>query len=227
MKILLISANLGSFDTTTINHKPQILDPAMQLAYVDFTNLNFPPRFNSLHPRLQAKIPKMLAWEYFPDYDYYVWIDGAVQIESSDFIKILISSIHDSDIVLLRHPEMRKSIREELDYMHALMKAGSEYLLKRYENELMQEQYNLYSKDINFKDENLFACTFFMYSNKMVENKSEFFREWYYHCARYSVQDQLSLPFLLYKHNIDVKILNAEDFDGKTAWLGHQRNRVA
>ena len=175
---------------------------------------------------MQAKIPKMLAWEYFPEYDYYIWIDGSVQIINSNFIQNMVNFCAGYEIALIPHKD-RKKIRDELEFVTELMRGGSAYLLKRYENELMQEQVNLYTQDKDFIDEKLFVGTVFCYSKELIKSKPEFFKEWYYHCARYSVQDQLSLPYILHKHKIKVKEIDPQQVEGQVEWLGDLRNRIA
>ena len=226
MNILLITANLGAFDKQIKNHISPILKPGINLAFVEFTDTNFPPRHNALHSRMQAKIPKMLAWEYFPEYDYYIWIDGSVQIINSNFIQNMVNFCAGYEIALIPHKD-RKKIRDELEFVTELMRGGSAYLLKRYENELMQEQVNLYTQDKDFIDEKLFVGTVFCYSKELIKSKPEFFKEWYYHCARYSVQDQLSLPYILHKHKIKVKEIDPQQVEGQVEWLGDLRNRIA
>ena len=49
MNILLITANLGAFDKQIKNHISPILKPGINLAFVEFTDTNFPPRHNALH----------------------------------------------------------------------------------------------------------------------------------------------------------------------------------
>jgi hypothetical protein len=168
----------------------------------------------------------MLAWEYFGDFDKYVWIDGSVLVTSPDTLQTMLDLSEHSDLCLPPHPE-RNSVQSELDYVLSLMKAGSEYLNKRYQNEAMKEQVDLYMKDTSFVDERLFACTYFVYTRELVQKKPDFFRDWFYHCARYSVQDQLSLPYLAHKHSIDVKFMDPEKMKDKVHWMGHKRTRIA
>jgi hypothetical protein len=225
MKVLLVSANLGAFDVQRQEHFAQDTKEIEVCAIVQFTDENFPPRVNSLHPRMQAKIPKFLAWEYFPGYDYYIWMDGSVRIKSPNFIKKILSLIGRHDMMVMKHPE-RNSIGQEFAYVDTLMRAGSIYLNSRYAGEAMGEQVSLYLNTPGFVDDRLFACTYFCYTGLLTRQKPEFFSDWYYHCCRYSVQDQLSLPFLLYKHNINYTQFDSLEFQDLLEWTGNKRTRI-
>lgn len=206
-KVLVITANLSGMDQSTIKHMIQDLDNKYLVSYIEYTDDNFPPRVNSISPRLQAKIPKMLAWECHPNHDMYIWIDGSYVLSHSKSILNLGSKMFSSNFSIVRHWQ-RSCIKDEYDFVVEQMNSGDNYLISRYQNELMGEQVNAYLSDPNFKDNILLWGGLFSYSRELVEAKPEFFREWYYHCARYSVQDQLSLPYLLYKHKISPQILD-------------------
>lgn len=104
------------------------------------------------------------------------------------------------------------------------MANGNRYLLNRYSNEPMKEQVNLYLSDKNFKDEKLFSCGIFCYSSKLIKKHPNFLREWYYECARWSVQDQLSLPWLLSKHEVNYACID-EDIYKNQFFKMKQHNR--
>src|SRR3989344_702108 len=107
MKIAIISVNLGGFDKET-HHVPQ----SLAHDYFMFTDENFPPRFNSLTPRLQAKIPKFFGWQLAPGYDYYVWLDGSFTITHPDTIKWLLQNCEGVDFAVFKH-DKRQTIAEE------------------------------------------------------------------------------------------------------------------
>jgi len=208
-RVLLVSANLSSFEKTYIDDIKHIIDGKFKVSTLYLNDENFPPRMNSLHPRLQAKIPKMLAWEYFSDYDYYLWLDGAYRFSNENSLNNILNLMCVNDFSIVKHWD-RGSIRDEFEFIDNEMKNHNQYLINRYKNELMSEQVNLYLTDSEFIDDSLYAGGFFMYSKKLTLKKPNFFKDWFYHCARYSIQDQLSLPYLLWKHKINPKILSKE-----------------
>ena len=203
-KILVVSASLGNFESRPKAHADQILPAGITGHSFRFDDSNYPLRINACHPRLQAKIPKMLAWEYFPGYDYYLWIDGLITLSDRSTLATIIDLMNSDELLVVRHPE-RSSIREEYLYMEGLMKQGSIYLLERYRNEPMRDQISSYLENRGFEDNKLYAGFYFCYSGKLPLSKPLFFRDWFYECARWSIQDQLSLPFLIWKHQIKVK----------------------
>ena len=71
-----------------------------------------------------------------------------------------------------------------------------------------------YLNDKTFKDDTLIAAGAFVYSKKIIENKDyNIMKEWFYHNCKYSIQDQLSLPYLLHKFNINYKIIDENIFE--------------
>jgi hypothetical protein len=220
-KIALITANLSGIDSNLIELIPQQELPLNSaLDIFSYKDENFPPRINALHPRLQSKIPKMLGFEYHPGYDYYIWLDGSIKIHSSETIKWLISCCGNNDMAVFRHP-FRNSIRDELNYMVNLMQDNNSYLLSRYLNEPIIEQVEIYESDFDFKDECLYALGAFVY-NKTVIPKG-ILNNWFYHNARYSIQDQLSFPYLLTKHQIQISVIDKNIFQNPYfAVVGHK-----
>lgn len=196
MKIKLISCNYGGHRQVILNNPNEIKELGVEV--VNYDDSNTLSRSNSLHPRLKGKIPKMLEWEKEGDYDYYIWVDSKFTLNEGAITK-LISYMEGYDLCLFEHPN-RSSIKSEYDFMDMLMKGGDGYLHERYNGEDMLFQINKYIGDSEFVDDKLFACGCFVYSKRLVENKEHnLLKEWFYHNAVYSIQDQLSLPYLLQK----------------------------
>ena len=202
-KVLIISANVHNSILLKIpeQHGFQTVD------YIHLNNENFPSRKNSLHPRLLGKIPKMLAWELYPDYDYYIWIDGSFTFKNQDSAVWFIDHLDKYDAAFYKHPH-RNTVKSELDFVVSGVEGGNGYLIERYEGEDMTTQVTEYLNDKTFKDDTLIAAGAFVYSKKIIENKDyNIMKEWFYHNCIWSVQDQLSLPYLLHKFGIRYKLL--------------------
>ena len=164
-------------------------------------------RKKAMSPRLRGKIPKMVVWEDHPGYDYYIWMDAGFSISDPSAIERMVDACIDVDACFFAHSG-RSSVKQELDFVISLMNTGNQYLLDRYNGERMKEQVEEYYKDVTWKDNILFECGTFIYSKKVVENKNyNLMKEWFYHNCIWSVQDQLSLPYLLHKFNINYKLL--------------------
>ena len=203
-KVLLMSACTGT------NHSNNVVD--QQGVIMDFVCINdstYPLRNNALHPRMLGKIPKMLAWELYPGYDYYIWIDSQFTFSTSTCAQWFIAQLANGDAAFFAHPHDRTSILDELLFVEDGMNNNSEYLISRYGGENMRKQVEHYLQDATFADNVLIAAGAFIYSAKIVENKQyNVMKEWFYHNCIWSVQDQLSLPYLLHKFNIKYTIMH-------------------
>ena len=72
MKICVTSANLGKIDGMAYPKRvPQITPEGWEVDWLYHDHSNVTLRNGSLHPRIQAKIFRMLGWEIYPGYDYY------------------------------------------------------------------------------------------------------------------------------------------------------------
>jgi hypothetical protein len=168
----------------------------------NFTDENFPVRKSAMTPRLQSKIPKMLGWSVAPNYDFYVWMDSYFVMTSPDTVQWFSDACIGYDVVFFEHPD-RNSIREELSYMEG---ACGNYISSRYGGEPMNGQVRTYLNDEKFVDDRLYAGGVFAY--KSVNPVKSLLAQWFIHCSLYSVQDQLSLPYLLSKDShIRVRVI--------------------
>jgi hypothetical protein len=156
----------------------------------------------------------MLDWVEH-DADYYIWFDSKFKVVNDNFVEEIIQDLGDFDLGLIKHPQ-RDSIKSELEFMEKEMINKNDYLISRYDGERMKEQVNFYLSDSNFVDNKLFGLGFFIYSKKLVENKDyNIFTDWFLHNCYWSIQDQLSLPYLLNKHKINYKIFDLKLLDNK------------
>lgn len=180
-------------------YKDYIIDVAF------YNDDNSKSRVNSLHPRLKAKIPKMMEWHRCPGYDYYIWIDSKFIILEGFLENMFRFESDHSDLYVFRHG-FRSSVKEELEYMNNKMSNGSDYLNQRYGGELMNDQVRSYLSDPDYIDQ-LFYGGCFMYTKNLVKNPDfNLMTDWMLHNVIYSVQDQLSLPYLIHKHKVNYTV---------------------
>ena len=203
MKLAIISANLGGFDKP-VPHAKQSIDCDFHL----FTDENFPPRFNSMTPRLQARIPKMTSWQMLPDYDYYIWVDSSCRLSREDSVKWLLEQLGDADAVFFRHNK-RKTVQEEADYLKErlqLEKAGKKkkYILPRYEGERLDDQMAVIDPEGT-----LYASSIFAYKNDRPAR--DLLTIWWLHASLYHSIDQLSLDTAIKNSGADVNVID-EDY---------------
>jgi hypothetical protein len=164
------------------------------------------PRIKAMSPRLRGKIPKMIVWEDHPGYDYYIWMDSSFSLLKTDAIEKMVDYCIGWDACFFNHPA-RTSVKQELDFVVELMRHDNQYLIERYSGEKMTEQVDFYLKDATWQDNLLLACGIFIYSKSIIENKEyNLMKEWFYQNCLWSVQDQLSLPYLLYKFKTSFRL---------------------
>ena len=197
MKIAVISANMGNFDKTV-----EYVKQSVDYDFYKFTDENFPPRFCSMTPRLQARIPKMFGWQMAPGYDYYIWVDASYSLLHPDSVKWFLEQCKDVDIVLLNHPMLR-TIQEQANYIKHRLARNCNYVTPRYKNELIDEQMAEIMSDKEYVDNCSYASTAFIYQNN--EKVHNLMKEWWYHTSRYHSVDQLGLPYAILKSKCVVK----------------------
>lgn len=182
MTIAVISANLGSFDKRQAHVKQE---SEHYIDYHTWTDEDFPPRKNSMTPRLQARIPKMTGWNMLPDYDYYIWVDSSCQLADPGSVDWFMEQLGDKDFAFFRHNK-RKTVQEEADYLKHRLEIGCPYITHRYEGEHLDRQ-----MEVVDPDNPLFATTAFIYRNN--ERARDALTLWWLHTSLYHSIDQLSL----------------------------------
>ena len=194
----VITANLGGIDSFG-KHCSQNVG----FDDIKITEDILPPRLG-LTPRLQAKIPKCFAWQLYPKYDYYLWLDGNITLANPTALEYFQEQIQDHDIVVLRHPD-RPNIRQEVRYTRKGVNQQSRYMVNRYTGEQYEEFYKLVRKDKKYIDDLLVIGGVFMYRN--TPEVQAMFKEWWYYITRYCIQDQISFPYVLKKSGLRIKVL--------------------
>jgi hypothetical protein len=200
MKIAVHTANLGNFD--------RVQRPVGQSLHHDwhcFTDKDFPP-IAGLTPRLQYRIPKTHAWQMKPGYDYYVWLDGSVTLAPKDSLQWLINQLGNHDMVLFEHPD-RSTVQEEVTYLEE--KKEHPYIKSRYANGLHREQLATI-KESEYIDKVLYASTILAY--RPIDAVKKMMEEWLYTSVRYFTCDQVALPYLLWKHGVQVAEIHLDPF---------------
>lgn len=163
------------------------------------------PTEKATRNRLIAKIPKMQFYKLLDkEYDFYVWMDSKFTL-LDNWLEVILQWIEQygkHDLVVCCHSE-RNSIVSEYEYMKFHVRKKSKIICSKYVLRDMYYQVQDYLSDSGFTDNRLFEAGFLLYSNNILRHK-DFLDEWYAHNYYYTIQDQLSLPFLLQKHSLDV-----------------------
>jgi hypothetical protein len=207
VKLLIYSANLGNFDKPK-DHEEQALPFGItQIDYFRYTDDNFPPRFNSMTPRLQARICKMMTWQMKPGYDYYLWVDASCRLSKEDSADWFMKQLGDADIAVFKHNK-RETVQDEASFLKYRLEAEKEgskrpYVLPRYENERIDDQLAVVDPEAE-----LYASTAFIMKNDTPAK--DLMTIWALHTFLYHSIDQLSLPHAIKASGVKARVIKQD-----------------
>ena len=159
-----------------------------QIDYVDFSlDCEFSSRRN-------AKIYKVLPNLFFPDYDYWFWMDTTHDLIMCPF-DVIKTFMGDSEIGLWNHTTRNCAYEEaeevkKLKYDHINLLDDQ---LSFYISENFPKKYGLYELPVIIR--------------KNTEKIKKLNLRWWEQICRFSSRDQISMPYVLWKTNVDIKIL--------------------
>ena len=186
MKVAVVSAVFGRYD------EPVFVEQTVPCEYVLVTDGDclVPAGWNQqiidareVDPRLAAKSPKCCPWK-FADADVFVWLDGSIQ-PTADLVESMLASLGDDDIAFYPHPD-RSSIISE---------ARASRPLRKYSGQDVMAQAVHYVSEGHPDDWGLWAAGLFVVRD--TERTRLLGRRWFEEIQRWTVQDQISLPFVL------------------------------
>lgn len=154
----------------------------------------------------QSDKPRMDALFYktqihtLGDYEYYIWIDGKVQITSSDFIEQCIKAIEGYDIAILKHHE-RNCIYQEVDHIEHCIRMGNQYLTPRYAHRPLRKQVEAYRTQGYPAKAGLNDCCIFIVRGQAMK---DVFDKWWVECQM-DWFDQTSIRFLCWFYGKPIK----------------------
>ena len=152
------------------------------------------------HPRLAAKRPKMLPW-LFTDCDAAVWLDASFEIVGEGFSEWARNHVSWNDFVVWVHPEGRTDIRQEVEVC---------WFFPKYEQYPLKEQLSHYVEQGMPQHWGLFAGGTVGW--RFTDEAREFGERWYQEQVDWSIQDQVSLPFLLWDSGKKFGIWQAHEY---------------
>ncbi len=148
--VTLINAIFGGID------KPKPMPPQTQPYFsMFFTEDNWATTNDNLSPRNQALSFKTNPWEFVPEQtEWVIWIDGKIQVTSTDFITQCLDGIGNGQIAMRPHPE-RNCVYEEVDFILA---QTDPYYTARFTGRPIHEQVQHYSEKGYPKNNGLHDC---------------------------------------------------------------------
>lgn len=166
------------------------------------------------HPRRLAKGPKLNphAFDELRDYRFVVWVDGGVHIRSTYFVDEIIEHLDGAPIVLSPHFDGRADA-----YGEATIRP------EKYADEPLDEQVAEYRAVGYPGNTGLYECG--VMARDMAHPDAERLgRHWANEVARWSYQDQVSLPFVLWALEVEPAVLPRSFRDeGWVAVNAHRR----
>jgi hypothetical protein len=152
---------------------------------------------DATHPRRLAKGPKLNPHRFdeLLDYRYVVWVDGGIHIRSLAFVEEIVGFIGESGIVLSPHWDGRTCA-----YSEATIRPP------KYASEPLDEQVAAYRRAGYPGNDGLYECGV-MARDMSHGNVRELGQFWEGEVERFSYQDQVSLPFVLWSLGIEPDVL--------------------
>lgn len=138
-------------------------------------------------PRLDGKAAKMQPWRY-TDCDAAIFLDASVEITSPDLRAWVEPKLATHDFVVWSHPEGRNCYLQE---------AGVCWDWPKYSRYDMRGQVQAYADDGMPAGWGLFACG--MIGWRFTDDAKAFGDAWLGEQSKWSCQDQVSLPYLLWR----------------------------
>lgn len=141
---------------------------------------------------MENRYIKLHPHEYFPEYDYSLYIDGNVRV-IGDVCSLLCNTNNDTGLAFHRHRQ-RKSVYYEAEVCKLLGKGNKKYIdiqMNKYKNAGFPENFGLYEATVIATDlsnpnaERLYN----IWWSELLETKSG--------------RDQLSLPYIIWKSGFE------------------------
>jgi hypothetical protein len=189
------TAVYGNYD---VIEEPMYVNP--NLNYFAFTDADLPldsvwkkvdiaqyPILRDLDNYHMAKYIKMFPYEFFKDYDFSIWVDGNVNLIADTYPVAIMSK--GSPMATYSNP-IHDCVFTEARYMifqGRLPADGSKIQMSDYQNAGFPEHFGMREFSIIYRD----------HSNKECY---DLMKEWWEHVNKYTMRDQLSLPFILWKN---------------------------
>jgi hypothetical protein len=203
MRIALITACYGDYDP--IKPLPEwhgfddavcVTDTASGVG--EGWRVHVEPRGES--PRLAAKRPKMLPW-LFTDCDAAVWLDASFEITGRGFSDWVRGHLERDDFVVWQHPEGRHCLGQEAEVC---------WMFPKYDGQPILQQAAHYFADGMPRMWGLFAAG--MVGYRFTSASKGLGAAWYAEQERWTVQDQISLPWLLWRSGKRFGVWQANEY---------------
>ena len=162
------------------------------------------------HPRLAAKVPRCLP-DDFTSCEASVWMDGSAHIRDGRFAALVRERLLTDELVLWAHPEDRDCLYQEAAHCWDWPKYATEPLREQvaaYRAEGMPEHFGLWAT----------GCV----ARRHTPAMRALGEAWLEENRRWSIQDQVSLPYLLWRSGIRPGSFGVDQLDNDLVdWVPH------
>jgi hypothetical protein len=168
-------------------------------------------------PRMDTKWYKMSSGHLFPGHELTIYLDSSIRFHKTEgFLDACREAVGEGEyrLAFFMHPEGQRTIAEEAEFSMSFGK---------YEGEPCIEQVKHY-ESAGFPGGPLLAGGCII---RLAGEGTELFEKaWFDECVHWSVQDQISLPYVLWLHRLKYGILPgniySNDFFSRD-WSGPNR----
>lgn len=148
--------------------------------------------FNKYDNYHKAKFCKLFPHVLFPDYDYSIWVDGNAQIVAD--LYPLIDKLDDNHVMGSFENPLHDCIYTEKNYIIYIDAADTNTI----ENQIKTYKKAGFPKNFGMRE---FSILMRKHSDKKLQN---LMTQWWEHCNKYTMRDQISFPFILWKNGLDI-----------------------
>lgn len=213
-KIALITAIFGELDD--LKPVPEQSVPVDKFCFTN--NPNIPAGefrgWNVIHPdyprydlknRIKAKFFRTMSHtvkELLP-YDIVIWLDGSIDIIHPEFVQYMTQYVERFGLVCFKH-SVRDCIYEEA----RISKEGPKYVGEPIDEQIAQYRSEKYPERYGLIETGCFAKMINPATNHIMEH-------WWLENIKYSYQDQISLPYVLWKNYYNPLVLHKNIHDNE------------
>lgn len=167
-------------------------------------------------PRMDAKWYKMSACHLFPEHAWSIYLDSSIRFRKTEgFLEHCLDALSPlGALAFFSHPEGQRTIEEE---------AALSMSFEKYAGEPCAAQAAHYA-GAGFPGGQLLAGGCIVRAMSPVASLFE--KAWFDECVQWSVQDQVSLPYVLWKQGIRPGILPGSIYENEffsRVWSGPNR----
>jgi hypothetical protein len=151
-----------------------------------------------------------------------IWVDGNIQIIKNDFHSVIKTTINNAVICTYPHNFLNNYIKD-LDFTLENKSTG---IVKRYGDEPIEQQKEFYIQEgytIEKTMKKEYLCTG-IYGLYLNEKSINMLNLWWQDILKWSIHDQVSLFYILFKHNIDNSYIRTGTILGSDYhWYWHHK----